>query len=227
MVVKGIKILIDKIDLNLLIRDYNWYWDSRGRLRCTSGKYRDKYLHRLIAERMGLDPSKRIYHKNNNRLDFRRSNLIDFPPTQESIRKNALIDERNMDLIENHSWSFSKRYLQARIDDKIQYLHILIAKRMGLDPSKQIDHIDRNPSNNYEANLREATKSQNAMNCKKHSNNTSGVTGVDWHKRSQKWRARISIDGKLIHLGLFKHKKDAIMARRKAEIKYFGEYRRK
>lgn len=221
--VAGIEIVIYKIDLNL-IRNYHWHLHGNRLDAWIDGKH--QYLHHLIAKRMGLDPNKRIYRKNKNRLDFRRSNLIDFPPSQRLIRKNALIDEWNMDLIRGYSWYLTKGYLQGWIDGKTQYLHIIVAKRMGLDPSKQVDHIDRSPLNNHESNLREATISQNRVNSKIRSDNTSGYIGVSWHKKTKKWQASICFKGKRIYLGLFNDKKDAACAYDKTALKHFGEFAR-
>lgn len=44
-------------------------------------------------------------------------------------------------------------------------------------------------------------------------------------KKSQKWRAYITINHKQIELGEFVNKEDAIEAREKAEKEYFGEWR--
>lgn len=49
-------------------------------------------------------------------------------------------------------------------------------------------------------------------------NNTSGVKGVNFNKSLQRWVARISVDSKPVHLGIFKEKEDAVIARKKAEI---------
>lgn len=56
---------------------------------------------------------------------------------------------------------------------------------------------------------------------KKQRNNTSGVPGVTFRKKEQKWYARIYLKGKEIRLGYFESKKDAIKARKEAEKKYF------
>ena len=53
------------------------------------------------------------------------------------------------------------------------------------------------------------------------SNNTSGYTGVTFNKRVKKWRATIYV-GRLISLGYFHDKEDAIQARKDAEIKYYS-----
>lgn len=56
-------------------------------------------------------------------------------------------------------------------------------------------------------------------------NNTSGMTGVYWHERHQRWRARIKHKGKEIYLGEYKNKADAIKARKYAEERIDKEMR--
>jgi len=53
-----------------------------------------------------------------------------------------------------------------------------------------------------------------------HSSNTSGTGGITYRKDSNKWRARIMVDGKQIDLWTFKEKDEAIYARLKAEIEF-------
>lgn len=55
-------------------------------------------------------------------------------------------------------------------------------------------------------------------------NNTSGVRGVSFDKRSGLWRAYIRVKNTQIELGMFKNKADAINARKKAEEKYHKPY---
>lgn len=52
--------------------------------------------------------------------------------------------------------------------------------------------------------------------------NTSGVKGVSFSKKYQKWETYISIKGKRYHLGMFKNLDDARKARELAEEKYFN-----
>lgn len=87
----------------------------------------------------------------------------------------------------------------------------------------EIDHIDRNPSNNRISNLRIATRSQNQFNNGLRPDNNSGVTGVS-KAQGGKWRARISKNGKPILIGTFSKKEDAIAARSSAEIELYGEF---
>jgi hypothetical protein len=58
---------------------------------------------------------------------------------------------------------------------------------------------------------------KNQRKCK---NNTSGVTGVNWDKQTNKWRAEIMVNRKGIKLGRFTELQDAIQVRKQAEIDY-------
>ncbi|WP_252233758.1 HNH endonuclease [Clostridium sp. ZS1] len=77
---------------------------------------------------------------------------------------------------------------------------------MNPPSNKLIDHINGNKLDNRKCNLRIVNKSQNAMNSKKPKNNTSGVKGVYWDKRSKKWEASIQVNMKKKSLGYFKNK---------------------
>ena len=70
----------------------------------------------------------------------------------------------------------------------------------GAYPCGVIDHKDGNGLNNNIENLRDATRVQNSRNARMRSDNTSGVNGVTWYKRTGKWRAQgfESIDGKVV-----------------------------
>lgn len=105
------------------------------------------------------------------------------------------------------------------------FMHNVIAERMGLAiVGKKIDHIDLNTLNNQRENLRVATHSQNMMNRNMFSRNTSGYKGVIWETGANKWRARIRVNTKLIHLGLFTSPEDAALAYDIAAIKHHGDF---
>lgn len=87
-----------------------------------------------------------------------------------------------------------------------------------------LDHINRIKSDNRIENLRPATNSQNGMNKGIIETNTSGVIGVHWDKVNKKWYAKIGINKKYYNLGRYIKIEDAVKARQKAELKYFGEF---
>lgn len=80
-----------------------------------------------------------------------------------------------------------------------------------------VDHINGVRDYNALANLRDATKQENGRNQKRPAHNTSGVIGVNWHKRDRKWRAYIKVDGKNVSLGFFTDFEAAVAARKAAE----------
>ena len=133
------------------------------------------------------------------------------------------VDADDFDKIQKYSWYESDTgYLMSRINDKIVRMHRLI---MNVENKKiVIDHINHNTLDNRKNNLRIATNSQNNMNRGLSNSNNSGITGVCWDKRKEKWRAYIKIDSKQIELGCYNRFEDAVKARKEAEENYFGEY---
>ena len=87
----------------------------------------------------------------------------------------------------------------------------------GYLPEHGLDHIDRDPSNNRVENLREVSQVCNARNCGNRNNNTSGVKGVWWHKRTGKWHAQIAVNERQFHLGYYDDFTEAVCARLAAE----------
>lgn len=117
-------------------------------------------------------------------------------------------------LTSRQSWILNAWGYITRHNKKREYLHKLIAQRMGLNTNDIIDHINRNKVDNSRPNLRESTPSLNRLNSKIQSNNTSGIAGISFHNG----RYKVGI-GKSIYLGCFENKEDAIAARILAESK--------
>ncbi len=91
-------------------------------------------------------------------------------------------------------------------------------------PPDMIDHINRCRTDNRIANLRMATVHENNRNLPLQKRNTSGVKGVSWSNMRQKWVATIGVNKRLINLGRFVSKTDAIAVRQAAARHYFGEF---
>lgn len=90
----------------------------------------------------------------------------------------------------------------------------------GYLPEHDVDHINRVRHDDRWCNLRHVSRQCNSRNCSISKNNKSGITGVCWCKRDQKWKADITISGRNIHLGYFILKLDAAKARWEAEVKH-------
>lgn len=134
-------------------------------------------------------------------------------------------DIDDFEKVKKYKWCIVKGHVYAKnMDNKTLYLHRLIMN--VTDKNVEVDHIDGNPLNNKKSNLRLCTHDKNMLNHKVCSNNTSGVTGVTFDKQRNKWCAQIVYKNKNHHLGRFDLFEDAVLARRNAEIKYFGNFRR-
>lgn len=88
-------------------------------------------------------------------------------------------------------------YIRLQIDGKGVYAHRLAFLYMtGKLPLMDVDHIDRNPTNNRWANLREVTKKQNMQNLNVYNNSPFGVAGVSFRPERNKYKATIVLENK-------------------------------
>ena len=145
----------------------------------------------------------------------------------------ALIDARNVSLVEGFNWSAkvdlrqdgSVRNVYAHRQSKtgVVHMHRIIA---GAHAGQFVDHMDGDGLNNLSANLRICSHAQNLRNQSISADNTSGYKGVWFHKKSSKWAAAIQIDGTRKHLGIFENIEDAARAYASASEAFHGEYGR-
>lgn len=100
-------------------------------------------------------------------------------------------------------------YMRVIMLGREYYVHRLawIVCHGPIPDGMEIDHIDRNPSNNRIKNLRLASRSQNEANASMDKRNTSGFRGV--HKHGPSWRVQTKFGGKIIRVGRFKSRKQA------------------
>lgn len=154
---------------------------------------------------------------------------LDFAITSKGKTVYAKVSYEDFPYLMNFRWCDNGNgYIcrNAKIQGKTQkiYIHRLIALRMGLDPNKQIDHINGDKFDNRRVNLRIANKSLNGANRGMPINNTSGSKGIRQIKGSHLWTARLGWQGKNLYLGVFDNKEDADKCYRDTAKKLFGEY---
>jgi len=70
------------------------------------------------------------------------------------------------------------------------YLHRLIAMVYVPNPENkpEVDHIDKDKSNNCVSNLRWATRSENSQHTGAHHNNKLGIKNICWNKKQKQYR---------------------------------------
>jgi len=115
----------------------------------------------------------------------------------------------------------TNRYRRIMVDGKLYQSSRLVWLFMeGYFPEHECDHENRIKDDDRWDNIRHVSSQCNNRNRGRSKNNTSGVTGISWHKTCEKWHAQIEINYKHKHLGYFKEFKDAITARWDAEVEH-------
>lgn len=113
-------------------------------------------------------------------------------------------------------------YREVTFNKKSWLAHRLIWKWVhGHDPV-MIDHINRVTSDNRLANLRECTAAQNVWNTSAQNCSSHGIKGLS--RCRSKWQARIQVNGKRQHLGIFNSIAEAEAAYTKAAKVLQGEF---
>jgi hypothetical protein len=98
----------------------------------------------------------------------------------------------------------ARGYVYIRVDGVRYAAHRLAWLYVhGEWPPAQIDHINRLRNDNRIANLRAATPRENSANRGVRTGSKSGVPGVTWYARYEKWQACTKRDGVTQHLGYF------------------------
>ena len=180
--------------------------------------YKQQYRHNKILERTIYDENDFIFHD-----DFIEIVLYD-KKGEETGR--TIIDKDDYDIVKDYKWCYDGHGYAVTHKNKNEMikLHRLI---MNNCESEVIDHINGNRLDNRKCNLRKATFQQNSFNIDNNGQGSNNRKGVSYRKDRGKWRAYITVNDKQIVLGSFNTEEEAIKAREEAEIKYFGEYRRK
>lgn len=186
-----------KYNKTLCERHYNLY-RSTGELRRTEN-----------------DPNKIIRKDDYALIELYNNNL--------KVNGYAKIDLEDIEKVKNYKWHLNKK-------ENINYcysskfsLHRLIMGTINSKRSVYIDHINNDGLDCRKSNMRIVNNSENQANSKLPKNNTSGYKGV--YKKRDKWVAEIKVNNNKIYLGSFNNKVDAILTRKKAEEKYFKEFR--
>jgi hypothetical protein len=142
---------------------------------------------------------------------------------QEMVRRYDLVDgklyyketvsnrvKKGLEAGYNNSYGYKVVQIKGRefrVHRIIYYLHY------GIWPGDfQVDHIDGDKLNNKPENLRLVTHKQNNRSYKKPTKGASSkYRGVCWDKKSNKYRAQIHHNKKVINLGRFTCEKEAAL----------------
>jgi hypothetical protein len=142
----------------------------------------------------------------------------------------SLVDDGDFDFLSQFSWhqtgsGYAARSIRTGPDTtEVIFMHQLIFPNY-IKGIHEIDHKDRDKLNNTRDNLIITSKSGNQHNRSTREDSTSGYSGVNRHTDGR-WRARIQINNKRIHLGLFDTPEEASVAVEKERAKYLADLQR-
>lgn len=142
-----------------------------------------------------------------------------------SNNQQVQIDDVDFAFINQWKWKIAgSGYAARNTRHGTLYMHRVLSGVCGLvDQSKvEVDHKNGNKLDNRKDNLRVVTHKQN-MRGFRTQRNQSGVRGVNWFERTRKWVVRIKVGEKNLNLGYYTNLGEAINARQRAELKYWGE----
>jgi hypothetical protein len=123
---------------------------------------------------------------------------------------------------------------ELKRDKRRQYflVHRLVAMTFIPNPNNlpQVEHKDRDHTNNHVSNLRWSSQTDNLGNMRKRTQHgsrpcSSRYKGVSWNKNRQLWRAYICYEGKQRDLGYFNTEKEAGEAYNAAAYGVFGVFK--
>ena len=132
--------------------------------------------------------------------DAQKGNTVIYVNLKGSV---ISFDECDKPLFDAHSWWVDRRgYVLTKIQRQDGTWRTVGLHRMILgDPDGDVDHMDRNRSNNSRSNLRACTRSENCRNVLNRVGKSSSYRGVSFNRG--KWAVVVRINDKVKWIGSF------------------------
>jgi len=136
--------------------------------------------------------------------------------------REFVFDTEFLPLVKKHTWSmYADGSVTAHASGEQIYLHRFL---MNPKNDEDINHRNRNKSDNRLCNLRISDCSLSQFYKKMMPTNTSGYRDVCWDRTKKKWRVRIKVNGKSIHFGYYHHAFEAGVIANYALLLIAGEF---
>lgn len=139
---------------------------------------------------------------------------------KQEVSGRALVDTEDVARVEHLHWHLKSFCVQA-YDKSTGKLVTLSRYLMSPPPGARIAYLNHNFLDNRKENLRICTTQQIGIHRRVGTNNTSGVKGVSWNKKRQKWYVCLVKNGKHFWGGAHSKLEDAVSARRALEQEHF------
>lgn len=140
--------------------------------------------------------------------------------------KFALVDAEDYPRLSKYNWYYSNGYAVRSVPRGVGRQGIVRMHREIMETTKGMvcDHIDGDGLNNCKANLRNCTQSENIRNRKISEGRLKGVS--PYHHDPGKWVARITVNKKIINIGVFIDKIAAANAYNHFAMREHGDFAR-
>ena len=133
--------------------------------------------------------------------------------------KFALVDDADYEVLSKYLWRLSNGYPTTSIRSTRMH-RFLMNPPAGL----VVDHINGDRLDNRRSNLRVCTHRDNLRNRVTRRDNESGFKGVSRVRPGGRWKARIRIDERCLHLGVFDTPLEAARCYNEAAQLHYGEF---
>lgn len=143
----------------------------------------------------------------------------------------VLVDDEDYERLNQHHWTalrseaggiYAIRFRKRDGHQDRIWLH----REVAMPPAgMEVDHRDGNTLDNRRANLRIATRGQNAANGRA-LGGSSRFKGVSWDRSTGKWWVGLSVNYRRITVGRFTDEEEAARAYDAAARLHFGEFAR-
>jgi hypothetical protein len=154
--------------------------------------------------------------------------MKEIPLTQGKV---ALVDDEDYEFliqwkwyVQFDGWNWYALRNSETVDGRrtgIKMHRVIMNAPEGLE----VDHEDHNGLNNQKKNLRVCAHGKHMLGKRKYcSGVTSRFKGVSWRKENCRWRARLTLGGKLVCLGDFEVEEDAARAYDAAARRLFKDF---
>ncbi len=136
--------------------------------------------------------------------------------------KVAIVDDGDYELLAQWKWHANNQHGNwYAINPKMGRMHRFV---MNNPIDLEVDHLNGDGLDNRRCNLRACTHSQNMMNQKAKTCQTSKYKGVWWQKDRKKWVSSIRLNQQKIYVGSFLDEGDAGRAYNKKARELYGGF---
>jgi len=174
-----------------------------------------------------MDNNKIGVFNSNNIVILEDYALIDLYDKFGNVVAQCIIDIEDMPKAKLYKWRATKKRNKLYVVTGNQKSEILYYARFILNYSgdKEVDHIDGNSLNNRKYNLRIIDKPSNCLNMQRKINNQSGIRGISYDSKNNKYVIDFSYKKKRLYFKPIKILEEAVYLRYLCEKYILKEYR--